>query len=541
MVYCFEKLTSSRVRFFKNATNRIVWLFVTLMVCSIIIAFGNSILIESSQSNTTPPIDFQYHAISNHDQVSNLIKQNQITRTRIISQPKQNQRRSVIIGDVPSQLDTQAQQDHLSKLFANKPTLFSYYNETLKTFNPKKDFHDFISNLPQQLIVNDQNLPQWLQFNFESVEKNQQLNNNTHFLIFHRIAKTGSESIWYLLRKIKGDNVAALDGQQQSFHNEWKYHFSQELWANQDVPQHGWKVHGSMLDRCVIKQQQQDMDFKYCFFRTHSHFLDNITFIESHLQPILSLKTNKNSLMYNNYNYASNFFRRKIEFMTVIREPMSRIESIYYYLRGKGGGYRKNGLNVSEVRGVVFTTLNFTFEQCILDLMQIDYNYNYLSAVNDVDDGDDIAASVININHGMNGFIIGKDICRLPMNYMTRFFCGQDEIVCKWNSLNIASLYRALENMNKYFGFVGLMEEFELSLRMLYFRFKDSFIKKGISLQRMFEHLNDAKKKENYGKMQHPKFNQNTIVFNFLARKNELDLLLYDYVKQYFNQYVVNT
>ena len=167
-----------------------------------------------------------------------------------------------------------------------------------------------------------------------------------------------------------------------------------------------------------------------------------------------------------------------------------------------------------KVRGVVNATQNYSFVECINDMINIDNN-----------------------EHSLN--ILGKDMCRLSCNYITRFFCGQDQIICNWSNLTDVSFNRAINNLNKYFSMIGLTEQYELSLKLFYSKFRN-FFKPETTYDKLKNVLIKIKKQQDYGIVGHSNIDKQSVQYKYLADKNNLDIKLYSYVRYYFYKYIVD-
>eukprot|EP01083_Nonionella_stella_P318451 1164087_1 len=93
-------------------------------------------------------------------------------------------------------------------------------------------------------------------------------------------------------------------------------------------------------------------------------------------------------------------------YMSMVRNPINRIVSSFYYLRGESGGWR--ALNFSKYK--------LFYVPRIMDMQK---HYNIDECVTDYDEGD--------------------NVCEFSTNYYVKWFCGGNEVLCDPLNLNETS------------------------------------------------------------------------------------------------------
>ena len=300
------------------------------------------------------------------------------------------------------------------------------------------------------------------------------------------------------------------------------------------------------------------------------------------------LLQNMSNMNVNNNNYPTRKTARidnlqyikaiesKIQFIALFRDPMKRALSLFYYLRGLSGGYRAVGprlyLGHNETHMIVNATILelygkqnhngprykvyrvlkesklFSLKQCIVELMKLENKDVIISVQNpNDDDNDDDKHGGMNVDIDIEGKL---DVCRLPRNYMTRFYCGQNEKLCDFNNLNIDSLYQAISNLNKYFAFVGVIDHIDVAIYLLQLKFPHLFEWKkygssifdtdpGQVIPQIKKELFKVKSQFAYGKVKHPPFLENSTEYKYLESQNKLDMILFDYINSYYDNCII--
>ena len=191
------------------------------------------------------------------------------------------------------------------------------------------------------------------------------------------------------------------------------------------------------------------------------------------------------------------------KYISMIRDPIHRIVSSFYYLRGQSGGWRSfdySDYNQKYVPKILELQKNYTIDQCVQD------------------------------------YLNGENICEFSTNYYTKWFCGGNEKLCDPRKINQSSYELAVRNIDKYFAWIGVVEYYQESVYSLYDRFPLFFthFESRTDFARHVEYIEDRMKEIRdeigYGHYQKP--NQHNV--EVMKMKNHLDVKLYDYVVQKF-------
>ena len=413
-----------------------------------------------------------------------------------------------------------------------------------------------------------------------------------NYIIFHRMAKTGSMTFQTIIRSLGAKNwdtghVTIIQGLTSS-----RIHQIEEIGAYTAISKNNMKSYHyqKLQNKCYYllnpdaesntnsklqkknknknksknknKRNTKNKDIsknrnktdripKYCLFVTHLPFIDNMTYIEralnySQYTPNFQVtfgigvgvgigSGSNNAINYNyNYNYVNRQLDGKFQFITMIRHPIDRIISFFYYLRGMGGGGSLHSSNPAK-NGIIRLTKQYTLKQCIQDLNQSEYQMEQTK----ISKYGKRVGQVIK----QTEMLPRKDVCRLSVNYMTQYYCGQDSVLCFPRHLTVASLQRAIFNLNTYFTFVGILDEFDLSMKVFYKQFGYLFDKKKIRDIEEFEtKMKGAVNKYMNSKMGYvsnktdfrPELCKDHPLYQYLQSKNLLDLELYQYAKKRF-------
>jgi len=160
------------------------------------------------------------------------------------------------------------------------------------------------------------------------------------------------------------------------------------------------------------------------------------------------------TLIAGHFHFPEIFFGKDVEYINLLREPVSRIVSDYYYLRYGNRG-RNDKIEVLQTRG------NFTLDECVrLDDM------NRKRCLNE---------DFVNI-------------------LQSRYLCGRDGGECEGLALPEVSA-RAMNNMNSVYT-VGLLENYREFLQLLELAFPEFF--RGASSAYHGEQKNIARTKPDY-------------------------------------------
>lgn len=376
---------------------------------------------------------------------------------------------------------------------------------------------------------------------------------NATYLIFHRLSKTGTSTFLANMNKFSSKkSCLQVEGLPKI-----RINLIDEIGAYTPIDEQTLdKYHFQPLKKCFDQMSNITINYTHCFVNTQMPFIDDFNKMAqaTHLQFSCSYNYNYNDVrLYNKNPFTNGIF----QFMTFIRNPITRIESFYYYIRGMGGhgpqlhlerykdklnkmqhdphssrkDYQKFRRNHPEALRVIDKTKDYSFHECIQDLLHASKKL--------------VATKVVSYNPQKRSkveYLPRLDTCRLSVNYMTQYYCGIDPIVCNPRHLNKRSLERAKYNLDTYFTFVGLFEEYDLSMKMIYKRYSYLFDENKISNMKQF--INQTKKEaerfmkeQKYRSVQHERLDHSHPLWRYLESRNNLDLELYEYVKQRFYQH----
>jgi hypothetical protein len=177
------------------------------------------------------------------------------------------------------------------------------------------------------------------------------------------------------------------------------------------------------------------------------------------------------------FHFPSILYEEDIAYINLLREPVSRTISAYYYMRyGDRPAKRKN--EIRRERG------NMTLDDCIHQ-----------------DDSERVKC--------LGSARIGVA--------QSQFFCGRDDGIC--SNLNITELHtRALDNMEMFFT-VGVLEHYDEFLQMLEYTYPEFF--RGARSLYGGSRSNTAQDKSEY-------ILPNSSTREYLSRETKLDRILYE-------------
>ena len=193
----------------------------------------------------------------------------------------------------------------------------------------------------------------------------------------------------------------------------------------------------------------------------------------------------------------------EIMYISMIRNPINRIVSSFYYLRGESGGWRSmndSHYNRFYVPKILQLQRNFDIDECIRD------------------------------------YDVGENICEFSTNYYVKWFCGAKSHLCDPLHINEKSYELAIQNIDKYFAWIGVLEYYRNSVYALYDRFPLFFKQFPGRMQfaRKFEYVDERMKRMRrdigYGDYRMP--SEESI--EVLKRKNALDIKFYEHVVEKF-------
>ena len=406
---------------------------------------------------------------------------------------------------------------------------------------------------------------------------------NTKNLIFHRIAKTGSSVVKSMFSDqhfVNESNMKHKMGMISGAMDNKAHHFSSELLARENISSNIYtsymKKHlNKLYDNCLTTKTDNDDDHddKYCVFVTHMIFVDNdgssimTKNINATLEPNSTYLLYENLLSTFNVNRYANY-KAPTQFITFVRNPLKRIESFFYYLRGMSGGWRGESIASKKLNGNLYQLESDEENKGKKTIMyssngtQIKVNKTiFLNIEKEYDDKSKHKAGlqVANVLNSTNFYSFKKciddmkkennNICWLQENYMTRFYCGQNKNLCNVNNMTKISLDHSISNLNKYFSFVGILEHFDVSIYLLQLKFPhiikwnkfENIFNTNVSvaLKNTKNILNRLSGKHGYGKYQHSKLITNSTEYHILVERNKLDILLFNYVNDYYEKYII--
>ena len=347
---------------------------------------------------------------------------------------------------------------------------------------------------------------------------------NVKYIFFHRVAKTGTETIFTLFRIFS--SIQSFSNEIRAHHNDLEHNFCEELFSYEILTlQRIAHEYLPSLRKCKDPTRHDT-----CFVRSHAPFIDNsLGYRKDHIDPILETSLDDDDGNNDNINIKNRLHTSTVGYITMVRDPIQRIFSLFYYMRGRGGGYRASEQGQRDALDTIRATKNLTLRECVEDMIKVEKeNKNLIANGN---------------GNGNNNY--KKDVCRLSSNYMTHFFCGQDMNVCSYTNMTQASLDRAISNIDKYFAFVGLFEEYHLSMRLLYYKFKHFFDRAKTKNYAHFQELLNKemekyRKEQEYGTYKNDYLDENDPLYQYLVSRNELDIKLYQHIKQKFYACIVS-
>ena len=297
--------------------------------------------------------------------------------------------------------------------------------------------------------------------------------------------------------------------------------------------------HNQENDTWLFVTHRPFIDFEFDF--DNNATMSDLAYIDVDSRSFWVNRIQEYSIMLQKYNYE-----KQVAFCTILRDPIKRIESRYYYLRGFSGGRRSNGikllLNVSNLQ-LFETNMSANINHTLLN--SIITNYDRTTA--------EYASSKALL---LTEFMSYKqcirnmtdiNICSLSSNYITRYFCGINEKngVCDPFDLNKKSYVNALHNLNKYFSFVGLLNQWNATIKLLYVKFEKLLIKNGKTtsmndfVEKAIQLNTKLTQRQQYGVFKRPKLLKNDSLYQYLESRNKLDIMLFDYVNNAYQQSII--
>ena len=393
-----------------------------------------------------------------------------------------------------------------------------------------------IANIINTTTITNANTKKYDSYQLEHIKRT-----NATYVIFHRLSKTGTSTFMSIFYKYSGknENIKYFEGLGRIRVNTIEEIGAYRPMSNSVLSRYLY----SKLKKCYQEIENKHSNYSRCFINTQMPFVDNFEQMAkvTHLGYSSSIP------------YASNpFVNGKIQFMTFIRNPITRIQSFYYYIRGMGGhfpqlklqsyyakieNHKKQNISdpIRKPEAIIIRdmTKNYTFEQCIEDIKDASnelINTKVLSY--------DVERVPIEYEQ-----LPRLDTCRLSMNYATQYYCGIDAIDCHPRHLTKQSLEKAIYNLDTYFSFVGLFEEYDISMKLAYKKFSYLFNPNIMTdLQTWSIKVKEAgdnyATRQHYGTFKHDKMSETDPLWIYLTSKNQLDMILYQHVKKRFGQIV---
>ena len=394
---------------------------------------------------------------------------------------------------------------------------------------------------------------------------------NTRDLIFYRIAKTGSsvvKSMFINENFVNQSNINYKMGVTSNTMQDKKHNFASELLARENISSDIYMSYTNehlnrLYEDCLTRENVRNGYDKHCIFVSHMMFID------------------KNIIYYDGVNYAYEYenllntfdcnlnSNLKIQFITFVRNPLKRIESLFYYLRGMSGGWRGKSITFEKLNGNLYEFESDSENEGKKIIMynsngtQIKVNKTMLLKIakeyNETATRHRAKVEVANVLNSTNFYSFKKcidemkkknnNICWLQENYMTKFYCGQNKYLCNVNNMTKLSLNHSISNLNKYFSFIGILEHFDVSIYLLQLKFShiikwnrfENIFKTNVKvvLKNTKNILHQLGVEQGYGRYQHSKLIANSKEYQYLVEKNQLDIMLFNYVNDYYEKYII--
>eukprot|EP01084_Bolivina_argentea_P106188 190091_1 len=278
-------------------------------------------------------------------------------------------------------------------LFINISILCSFflYLKTMNMLEFNEDNASFQIKIPSNYLRDMYPLPQ---IQLSSLP-------NVTCLIWPRIPKTGGENLLTTLRYLI-PNEKRIITDAGSAYNEDKHYYSFSPHEKYDLD---WITYEELIEyyEYVINHQWNKRK------AWDSPKPNANLFILQYHGPFMSIDLSE----------PLTLKRTQWKYISMIRNPINRIVSSFYYLRGESGGWRAS--NTSK------------------------YNKYYIPKILEMQNNYSIDECVINYNNGDN-------ICEFSTNYYVKWFCGGNVELCNPLKINETSYELAIENIDKYFA-----------------------------------------------------------------------------------------
>merc|ERR1712129_624220 len=136
------------------------------------------------------------------------------------------------------------------------------------------------------------------------------------------------------------------------------------------------------------------------------------------------------------------------------------------------------------------------------------------------------------IDECVKDYEVGNNVCEFSTNYYVKWFCGVNDQRCNPSNISEESYQLAIQNIDTYFAWIGVMEYYENSVHLFHHKFpflfrefedKSEFTENFEAEQ---EKQNNKRKNSGYGGYKRPSAESRQI----MEEMNSLDIRLYDYV-----------
>ena len=202
-----------------------------------------------------------------------------------------------------------------------------------------------------------------------------------------------------------------------------------------------------------------------------------------------------------NYNYL------RLKWMIFLRDPIAHQISRFDWFHNFNKSQDKKYSSI----------INLTFDQCVRLLNYPKY---------------EIMFNLKNGEQNKNANYINP--CFLSINYFTRWLCGISN-VCQYNILNSTNaVIKAIDNINKIFDFVGIVEYYDESWNYLIKKFSLTFYPNIIKPKLYLSNTKENEAGTQYNKL---KYNKTIPLESSVIKLRQfgyLDQILYKYVKTRF-------
>ena len=187
------------------------------------------------------------------------------------------------------------------------------------------------------------------------------------------------------------------------------------------------------------------------------------------------------------------------KYVSMIRDPVDRIVSSFYYVRGQSGGWRAHNRSAYHrlyVPRILQLQRHFGVDECVAD------------------------------------YAAGRNVCEFSTNYYVKWFCGADDACDPRMDVGERAYERAIENIDRYFAWIGVLEHYDESVFAFHRRFPAWFahLDGGDAFQESFAQaersLREQREQGGYGRYARPSESS----YRVMRQMNAFDVRLYQYV-----------